>query len=100
MCNKVDDLKEAYDKLVEVQKEAKLCADETYIEQDEYINLLMNKKAIQHVRELHKEIDGNTSICGDPDCCGEYEEGYIVCGHCYDDYPCMTIQALDGEQNE
>jgi len=64
----------------------------------QYMELNKQKtEAIQRVRELHKEIDGNTSVCGDPDCCGEYEEGYIVCGHCYDDYPCMTIKALDGE---
>jgi hypothetical protein len=65
----------------------------------QYMELNKQKtEAIERVRELHKEIDGNISICGDPDCCGEYEEGYVVCSHCYDDYPCMTIKTLDGEQ--
>ena len=100
MCNKVDDLKDAYNKLIEVQKEAKIYAgDDIYLEDEVYIDLLMQKKSVQRVRELHKEVDGNTSVCGDPDCCGEYIENYMVCGHCYDDYPCMTIKVLDGEKN-
>jgi hypothetical protein len=57
-------------------------------------------ESIERVRELHKEIDGNSSVCGDPDCCGEYIEGWTMCQDCYSDYPCPTIKALDGEQNE
>ena len=57
-----------------------------------------NTEAIERVRELHKEIDANDSVCGDPDCCGEYIEGWTVCQECYCDYPCKTIKALDGEQ--
>jgi len=67
----------------------------------QYMELNKQKtESIQRVRELHKEIDGNTSICGDPDCCGEYIENYTICQHCTDDYPCMTIKALDGEKND
>jgi len=58
------------------------------------------EEAIQRVRELHKEIDANDSVCGDPDCCGAYEEGWTMCQDCYSDYPCDTIKALDGEQDE
>jgi len=57
-------------------------------------------KAIERVRELHKEVDANDSVCGDPDCCGEYIENWTMCADCLSDYPCPTIQALDGEQNE
>jgi hypothetical protein len=54
--------------------------------------------AIKRVRELHKEVDANDSVCGDPDCCGEYIEDWTMCQDCYSDYPCPTIKALDGEQ--
>jgi len=57
-------------------------------------------QAIHRVRELHKEVDGNISLCGDPTCCGEYDEGYTVCSHCESDYPCLTITELDGDQND
>lgn len=55
-------------------------------------------ESVKRVRELHKEIDANDSVCGDPDCCGEYIEGWTVCQECYCDYPCKTIKVLDGEQ--
>jgi len=99
MCNKIDDLKYAYDKLVEVQKEAKLYADEIYIEQDEYIDLLMKNKAIQRVRKLHSPTTVHDNSCGDPECCGSGAGGeWIECEECFEDYPCPTIKALDGEQ--
>ena len=53
--------------------------------------------AIQRVRELHEQVTIDNASCGDPDCCGEYEE-WEVCADCQCDYPCPTIQALDGEQ--
>jgi hypothetical protein len=56
------------------------------------------EEAIQRVRELHKEVDANDSVCGDPECCGEYIEDWTMCQECYCDYPCPTIKALDGEQ--
>ena len=62
-----------------------------------------NKKfrlQLKTVRELHKEVDANDSVCGDPDCCGEYIEDWTMCADCLSDYPCQTIQALDGEQDE
>jgi len=55
------------------------------------------EETIERVRELHKKIDANDSVCGDPECCGEYIEGWTVCQECYCDYPCKTIKALDGE---
>jgi hypothetical protein len=57
------------------------------------------KASIERVRELHKEVDANDSVCGDPDCCGEYIENWTMCADCSSDYPCPTIQALDGEAN-
>jgi hypothetical protein len=60
-----------------------------------------NKKfrlQLKAVRELHKEVDANDSVCGDPDCCGEYDPDWVMCAECQSDYPCPTIQALDGEQ--
>ncbi len=53
--------------------------------------------AIQRVRELHKLVIESNVGCGEPGCCGEYEE-YEVCADCQCDYPCPTIKALDGEQ--
>jgi chromosome segregation ATPase len=51
---------------------------------------------IERVRELHKLIMQNNAACGDPDCCGEYEE-WEECADCQCDYPCPTIEALDGD---
>jgi hypothetical protein len=66
-----------------------------------YIELNKQKtEAIQRVRDLHKEVDANDSVCGDPDCCGEYVEDWTMCADCLSDYPCQTIQALDGKQDE
>jgi len=62
---------------------------------DEVDNL---NSMIVRVRALHKEIDANDSVCGDPDCCGEYIEDWTMCADCLSDYPCPTIKALDGEQ--
>lgn len=52
------------------------------------------REAIQRVRELHK-----------PDQCGDKDCHHSFCVYCTDltemvfvDYPCDTIQALDGEQ--
>jgi len=56
------------------------------------------KASIQRVRELHKEVDANDSVCGDPDCYGEYIEDWTMCQDCYSDYPCPTIKALDGDE--
>ena len=53
---------------------------------------------IEKVRELHKPVIESNAACGDPDCCGEYEE-FELCGDCYCDYPCPTIKILDGEQS-
>jgi len=55
-------------------------------------------QAIKRVRELHKEVDANDSVCGDPDCCGAYEEDWTMCQECLGDYPCDTIKALEGEE--
>jgi hypothetical protein len=88
---KIDELGDAIDALDASKKNQKLA--------DEMAGTISDQaEAIKRVRELHKEIDGNTSVCGDPDCCGEYIENYMVCGHCDQDYPCPTIKALDGEQ--
>lgn len=54
------------------------------------------KQSIKLIQELHKPVIESNSACGDPDCCGEYEE-YELCGDCYCDYPCPTIQILDGD---
>jgi hypothetical protein len=54
--------------------------------------------AIQRVRALHKpEIyyEG----CSEPGCCGDFREEE-VCIECGTYYPCPTIKALDGEQDE
>jgi len=70
--------------------------DEVYISQEEYIDLLKCKDQVKRVRELHKSVTETNAACGNPDCCGEYEE-YEMCADCQCDYPCPTIQALDGE---
>jgi len=63
-----------------------------------YMELNKQKiEAIQRVRELHKMIKSSKYACGDSECCGDYEE-CDICEYCYDDYPCDTIKALDGEQ--
>jgi hypothetical protein len=101
MCNKIDDLKEAYKELVEIQKEAKLYADEIYIEQDEYIDFVMQKKAIERVRALHKvKDDGCCSHCSENTCwgCQEWADCLNCNCPCHGKYPCRTIKALDGEQ--
>jgi predicted nucleic acid-binding Zn-ribbon protein len=36
---------------------------------------------IERVRELHKPVTESNAACGDPDCCGEYEE-YEMCADC------------------
>ena len=54
--------------------------------------------AVKRVRALHKEVDANDSVCGNPECCGAYEEGWTMCQDCYSDYPCPTIKALDDSQ--
>jgi DNA repair exonuclease SbcCD ATPase subunit len=51
---------------------------------------------IQRVRKLHEPVKENNAACGEPDCCGEYEE-WEQCADCQCDYPCPTIKALDGE---
>jgi hypothetical protein len=61
MCNKVDDLKEAYKELIEIQKEAKLYADEIYIEQDEYVDLLMKKKMLDTIYQMAKDYEDDYS---------------------------------------
>lgn len=53
--------------------------------------------ATERVRELHKLVKENNAACGDPECCGEYEE-WEECEECRQDHPCPTIKALDGEQ--
>jgi hypothetical protein len=64
----------------------------------QYIELNKQKtETIQRVRELHKSVTESNAACGNPDCCGEYEE-WEMCADCQCDYPCPTIQALDGEQ--
>jgi hypothetical protein len=63
----------------------------------QYMELNKQKtEAIQRVRELHKMIKSSNYACGDPECCGDYEE-CDICEYCYDDYPCDTIKALDGD---
>lgn len=47
-------------------------------------------KSIKRVRELH-QIHYNGTACS---CC----EGENECVHCGWNYPCPTIQALDGEK--
>lgn len=54
---------------------------------------------LKAVRELHKPVIESNAACGDPDCCGEYEE-FELCGDCYCDYPCPTIKLLDGDTDE
>ena len=53
-------------------------------------------KAIHRVRKLHEQVTINNAACGDPDCCGEYEE-WKICNECECEHPCDTIKALDGE---
>ena len=67
-----------------------------YLEQGEYMDLMTYKRQVERVRELHKQVTENNAACDDPDCCGEYEE-WEVCADCGCDYPCPTIQILDGE---
>ena len=57
------------------------------------------EEAIQRVRELHKLTTENNAACGELNCCGEYEE-WEQCADCQCEYPCPTIKALDGEQND
>jgi hypothetical protein len=83
--------KEALAEMIRMAEEAGLYEDEPTL--DEAV------EAVKRVRELHKEVDANDSVCGDPDCCGEYIEDWTVCQECYCDYPCKTIKALDGEQS-
>jgi len=64
-------------------------------------NMELNRQkteVINRVRELHKEVDANDSVCGDPDCCGEYIEDWTMCADCLSDYPCPTIKIIDGEE--
>ena len=49
--------------------------------------------ALRAVVELHNQ--GNTGECGDDDCCGGFTPD--ICGHCHDEYPCETIQAIEKE---
>jgi hypothetical protein len=54
----------------------------------QYMKLNKQKtEAIQRVRELHKSVQL------------DLEWGFH-CEYCDQDYPCGTIKALDGEQNE
>jgi hypothetical protein len=76
--------------MIKIAEEAGLYEDEPTL--DEAV------EAVKRVRELHKKVDANDSVCGDPDCCGEYIEDWTMCQDCYSDYPCPTIKALDGEQ--
>ena len=52
--------------------------------------------AIQRVRDLHKPQLYHSPGCSDG-CCGDGEE-FDICRHCVTQYPCETIEALDGEQ--
>ena len=53
---------------------------------DEFI--LAAIAAIDRVRNFHNEINaGPANAAG-------------ICGHCKEDYPCPTINALNGEQDE
>ena len=47
-------------------------------------------KALRAVAELHKPIFRG---CNDDRCCGSSD----TCGHCADEYPCDTIQAIEKE---
>jgi hypothetical protein len=47
------------------------------------------QEAIQRVRELHKPTDCD---------CPVHSTDEIWCKNCYQDFPCLTIKALDGEQ--
>jgi hypothetical protein len=81
---------------VEIQGESSVDWQSTAMQ---YIELNKQKtEAIQRVRELHKLVTENNAACGNPDCCGEYEE-WEMCADCWSDYPCPTIKALDGEQS-
>ena len=98
MCNKVEDAIEAY-RLRKQNQEPD--SGEIYLEQKEYINLMMDKYAIQRVRELHSPTTIYDNSCGDPECCGSGAGGeWIECEECFELYPCRTIKALDSEQNE
>lgn len=46
--------------------------------------------ALRAVVELHKPIYRG---CSDEMCCGSSD----ICGHCADEYPCETIQAIEKE---
>lgn len=47
------------------------------------------QKAIERVRELHKPMGCD---------CAFHKKDEVWCKSCYKNYPCPTIQALDGEQ--
>lgn len=55
------------------------------------------REAIARVRELHKTQMSKDNCVHNKD----YVDSCSACGacnECLDDYPCPTIQALDGEQ--
>ena len=54
------------------------------------------RNAIQRVRDLHKPEPYTSPGCSDG-CCGDGEQ-FDICRHCRTQYPCETIEALDGEQ--
>jgi hypothetical protein len=60
------------------------------------IYVLKQVAAVKRVRDLHELTITNNAACGDPDCCGDYEE-WEVCADCQRDYPCPTIKALDNK---
>lgn len=47
---------------------------------------------------LHREIDVDNS-CGDPDCCGG-PYPFMVCELCAVEYPCPTVTAIRGGEQE
>lgn len=68
---------------------------EDYLKED---NLKMYV-AIGRVRKLHKPEHNYIPGCGDSGCCGPTVDE-IRCAECWVEYPCDTIKALDGEEDE
>jgi hypothetical protein len=50
-------------------------------------------KAIERVKAVHKEVLCECASCKDNDL-------EMICWMCHDDYPCMTIMAINGELDE
>ena len=76
MCNKVEDAKAFYDNVS--------AGDDVYLSDDEYIDLLMNKKALKRVRELADRLESKEAF------------------HQLTAYACAEEirKALNGEHNE